>query len=100
MTIVTQVVKSHGGGGGGSKFPKFSKFAKFSSGNERYGGEYDAGNSDYVPRRKIRFASPLGDYDRKSAKKSGGPHVKGSGGGAKGKIKGKSSSVIGDKQGE
>ena len=95
MAFVTQVGKFHGRGSG-SKLSRFSKFAKFPPGNRRYGGEYDAGNFDYVPKRKIKSASLLGDYDRKSAKKSGGPHVKGGGGGAKSK----SGSIPGGKQGE
>ena len=97
MTLVAQVVKPHGGGGGSGNFYKIPKLAKFSLGNERYGDEYDAGSSDYVPRKRIRFASPLADYDRKPTRKSGGLHVKG---GAKNRTKGRSGSVPGSKQGE
>ena len=52
MSFVAQVVRSHGGNAG----HKFSKFSKFSSGSKRYGDEYDASNSSYVPRKRIRFA--------------------------------------------
>ena len=35
-----------------------SKFSKFSSNNKHYGGEYDAGYSDYVPKKRSGSPAP------------------------------------------